>query len=323
MLKDLKEMLQRRGIGNFHIKEFLTRSEGPELFTTAINDMLIAAGTPEFPDAWTRLYTTIPIVRRDISIPDIRGINPDLVKEGHAPYLVQHSFTSVTVTPQKFGLDIGITKEMLEDNETNLMGWRAGEIGRSHRELSRREAFKALSFFSTGPAVSTGAVGIRNHGIFYPTGGYTNFFSGTANTWEGRIQRAIAILKVQTFTVGDQIISFPVVPDTIIANPTHEQSIRKVLNANIVVISSGLAGANLAGSNVFGNIIANQVYDPTIPTGQALVLQSKRGLAYVTRTPLSVDEWEDRQFDVIRMKTRTRYLHAVVQERFICDIQIS
>ena len=321
-MKSLKEILARSGMGGFRIDEFLTRSEGPQLFTTAINDILIAAGAPEVGDTTTQLYREVPISRRDITFPSIRGINPDLIREGMAPNLVQHRFTSVSVTPQKFGLDIGITNEMLEDNEVGLMGWRAGEIGRSHRELDRREGIKALSFFSTGPAVTTGVVGIRNHGVTYVQGGYTNFFSGTANSWEGRVQRAIAILKVQTITVGDQVISFPVTPDTIVANPTHEQSIRKVLNANIVVISAGLAGANLPGSNIFNGIITNQVYDPTMPTGQAFVLASKRGLAKVTRVPLSVDEFDDRQFDVTRLKTRTRYLHAVIEELFICDIQI-
>ncbi len=180
-------------------------------------------------------------------------------------------------------------------------------------------------FYSTGPTVSTGVVGIRDHGPRYVQGGYTNFLSATGDSWETRISRAQTQLMNQTITVGGMTISFPVNADTIVANPTHKKDIEKVLNASITVVAAGIGtgATNVAGSNVFQNTITRQVYDPTIPTAQALILQSKRGLVWVSRTDLETETLENGEFDADDLKTRERFLPAVVEERFVCDLQIS
>lgn len=324
----LKEV-QRKG--GFNLKEFITRSEGPQLFTTAINDKLIQGLQPEIPDTWNQLYDTIAIDRRDITFPSIRGANPDLVPELAEFKFVDQAYTSITITPQKFGMRLGYSREMLQDNEVGLLGWRAREVGRMHRELKRREAMKAISFFSTGPAVSTGAVGIRNHGVFYPTGGYTNFASGSADSWETRIARAVNQLLTQTITVADMVIQFPVRANAILANPSHQQSIQKVLNASITVFATGVGpagaaignAANVAGTNIFAGLLPIQIFDPTVPTGQAFVLEAKRGLVMVEREGLAVEEMDNFAFDATEMKSRERFLPAVVEERFLAEIQIT
>lgn len=319
-----------KGGGRLDIREYLSRSEAPDIFTTALNDILVQGGSPELPDNWNRIYQQMNLVgRRDINFPSIRGVNPDLVPELSEFKFTDHEQTSVTVVPQKFGMRIGLSREIIEDGEISMLAWRTREAGRAHRELKRREAFKAVSFFSTGPALgkSTGVVGVRNHGLTYAQGGYTNFLSATALTWEERIDVALTTLLTQTITVADMTISFPVRADTIVANPGHERAIKKVLNAGITVVTTGVgAGAggvgNLAGSNVFNNLLPNQVYDPTIPTGQALIMDSRRGLMMVNRTPLELETLENSAFDADELKTRERFLPAVIEERFIFDLQI-
>ena len=328
-----QEFMEQVDTNGFHLKEYLTRSEGPELFTTAINDKLLQGSMPEIPGTFDMIYGTVQLnQRRDISFPSIRGINPDLVPElAEFKFADIQAFTSITVEPVKFGVRIGISREMIEDNEVGLVGFRAREAGRAHRELDRREHFKCLSFFSTGPVTTTGVIGIRNHGLTYPQGGYTNVVSGTADSWETRIGRAIDVLLQQTITVNDMTISFPVTPSILVANPTHRIPISKVLNTTTVVVATGVNGGdnggmadatNLAGTNVFNGILT-PIYDPTIVTGQAFVLAPKRGLVSVRRTPLEVETFENQAFDADEMKTRSRYLPAVIEERFICDIQMT
>ena len=317
--------------GDFNIKEYLTRSEAPAAFTTAINDKLIEGLAPELGQEFSLIYDTVNIARRNITFPSIRGVNPDYVPELGEFKFADHAFTSITVTPEKFGMRLGFSREMLDDNEIGLMGWRAKEVGRSHRELNRREHFKCLGYYSTGPAVCTGVVGNRNHGVFYPQNGYTNFISATDLNWEQRIGRAIDQLLQQTITVGDQTINFPVKANCIIANPTHMIPIQKVLNSVITVAGTGVgpigaalgADANLAGTNIFRGKLPIQIYDPTLATAQAFVCEAKRGLVSVRRDNLEVEDYENRPFDAQEMKSRERFLPAVVEERFICDIQIT
>lgn len=311
---------------SFNVKEYLSRSEGPELFTTALNDKLIAGAAPEIGNTFSSIYDSLQINRRNITFPSIRGVNPDLVPElGEFKFADLEEFTSITVTPQKFGMRMGISREMIEDNEVGLIGYRAREAGRAMRELERREHMKALSFYSTGPQVSTGVIGTRNHGLLYPQGGYTNVLSGTAWSWETRIHQAVTRLMNQTITVQDMTIDFPVMPDFILANPTHKHDISKVLNAGITVVAAGIGtgATNVAGSNIFQNEISSQIYDPIIPTGQVLIGAARRGLVSVRRTPLEVETMENKPFDADELKTRIRFLPAVVEERFILDLQIS
>lgn len=325
-----KKMLEEAKKGGFNLKEYITKSEGAQLFTQAINQMLIAGASPEIPDEVTQLFTTMSLQgRQDINFPSVRGFMPDFVPELGEFRFVDQAYTSVTVTPRKFGMRLGYSREMLDDNEVGLMGWRAREVGRAHRQLKREECIKAISFFSTGPTTTTGAIGIRDHGYFYPKGGYTNFLSATALPWENIIGLAQQLLIAQTVTVGDMVLRFPVRPNFILANPHHRISIGKVLNASITVVGTGVGisvanqGNNVAGSNTMAGALPIQVYDPMVPTGQAFVGEAGRGTVLVDRDPLQVDEDYDLSFDAQMVRSRERFIPAVIENRFICDIQLS
>src|SRR3990167_1483730 len=329
MNEELQKLLREVKQRTFNVKEYISRSEGAVLFTQAINTMLVQGLQPELPDAVNQLFTTIPLNgRRNINFPSVRGFVPDLVHELAEFKFVDQDYTSITVEPSKFGMRLGYSRKMLDDNEVGLMGWRALEVGRSHRQLRRREAIKAMSFFSTGPSTTTGIIGIRNHGLFYPQGGYSNFISATALPWENIIALAMRTLKSQTITVADMTIEFPVTPNFVLANPHHEMSVKKVLNASITVVGTGVGinaatqGANVAGSNVFGGSIPIQIFDPAIPTGQALIGAAGRGTVWVERDPLQVDEETNLAYDAVAVRSRERFLPAVIENRFICDIQM-
>jgi len=283
----------------------------------------------------TEPIVTDPVVTIDLSDcqhvrqANVRGVNPDLVPElSEFKNAEPFAFTSITVSPQKFGMLIGISREMIEDNEVGLVGYRTREAGRSHRELQRREHMKCIGFFSTGPAVATGVVGSRNHGAFYTKGGYSNVLSATALTWEEIISRSETTLISQQITVGDMTVDFPVVPNAIIANPHHMNAIQKVLNASITVVATGVgqpggAGANVAGTNIFRGRLPVQIFDNNIPTGQALIGLAGRGLVTVRRTNLEVETHENFRFDADDLKTRERFLPAVIEDRYWCDVQMS
>ena len=321
-----KEIFEEARHGKLNILEYLSRSEGPQLFSTVLNDLLLQGASPEIPDNWQSIYTELTINRRDIAFPSIDGGNVDLVLELGEFKSNSIALSSVTIEPQKFGRRMPFSREMADDNEVDLLGWRTRELGREHREQKRREAFKCLSFFSTGPATQTGIIGNSNHGVFYPKGGFTNFISGTGASWEEIIGLSIQRLMAQTYTVGNQTVNFPVTPTHLVTHPHHMMAVMKVLSPAITVVGTGIGPAgqvnNVAGSNIFKGVI-QPIFDPTIVTGQAFVLQAKQGLAMVNRDGLSIETYEDYKFDIDDIKSRERYLPGVIRERYVCDVQLS
>ena len=324
-----KKLIDEAKKGNFNLKEFLTRSEGTELFVDVLHDKLFEGVQDELPDEAVSLFDEVPLANGSVlRFPSMRGANPDLVPENGEYQRGEWEITAVSVEPQKFGLLLGITREMIDESQLSMIGRQVKIAGMGHRELRRNEHMKCISVYSTGPAVATGIIGITDHGLRYPTLGYTNFFSGTAMSWEARISQAITTLMNQrvTITAKGIDIPFPVRPDFILANPHHMTDIQKVLNANITVVSVGISTGstpNVAGSNVFRGILKKQVYDPTIPTGQCFVGASLRGLVSVRKYGLQMEEFQNFYFDANDLKSREKFLPAVVEERCICDIQIT
>src|ERR1051326_5519021 len=108
----INESLRSR---NFNLKEFLTRSEGPELFTTVLNDKLFAALHPELPNAIASVYEEVPLdAGRTIRFPSVRGVNVNMVPENSEFQRAEWEITGVEVEPVKFGILLGLTREMIE-----------------------------------------------------------------------------------------------------------------------------------------------------------------------------------------------------------------
>lgn len=320
----LKESLKSR---SFNLKEFLTRSEGPELFTTVLNDKLFAALQPELPLAIASVYEDVPLdAGRTIRFPSTRAVNVNMVPENSEFQRAEWEITGIEVEPVKFGILLGLTREMIQHSQLSLIGRAAAMVGAAHRDLARREMMKCLSFFSTGASKSTGVIGNDNHGGFYPApaGGYTNFISGSAISYEDQIGRAFATLMSQRVTITAKGIDvpFPVTPDTIIAHPHHRIQIQKVLNAGIVVVAAGSLGTtNVAGNNILQGSLPNQIFDPEIPTGQILIGKAKAGTVMVRQSQLQIDEIENYYYDAHDTRSKEEFLPAVIEDRFWVDIQ--
>ena len=321
----IKEALRSR---SFNLKEFLTRSEGPELFTTVLNDKLFQGLQPDLVDGIMSVYDEVALDNgRVMNFPSVRGLNINHVPENAEFQRAQWEITGVSVEPLKFGALLGLTREMLDQSMLSLIGRQAAMLGQGHRDLRRREMVKCLSFFSTGASVSTGLVGsVDNHGQFYPQIGYNVFISATAFSYEQRISVALEQLLTQrvTITAAGIDLPFPVIPDTIIAHPTHRVQFQKVLNASITVVAAGDKGTtNVAGNNILNGTLANQIWDPDMPSGQILIGKAKAGTVLVRQSQLQIDEIENFYFDAHDVRSKEEFLPAVVESRYWADVQVS
>ena len=314
------------------IKEYVSRSEHSNLFTTTINQKVLAS-FQNHPTVYQQVFDVITIgdgQGSDIRFPTLYGINPEFVPElGEIPF-GDIDDTATTVSPVKYGIRMGISQEMIDDNEVGLMDFMSRKTGQRMAVLRDQESFKALHTFNNllGASVDTSintVIGNRARGAFYTTGTCTNTLSASAVNWEDILNTAIQIMKDQTITFNGNTYRIPVFVDTIIANSVRDISLRKILRTTTVVRATGIGDSNnaavgqVAGNNVWNGML-NVITTPFMARGSAYLTQARRGLVFLERKPVTVDRNANWAFDAQEVKALTRFMPAVVEERSLMCI---
>lgn len=329
-LQTLQEDLAAEHIS---LKEYIGRNEGALLFTVAINKHLLNS-YKSFPSVANQVFTTVPKgdgEGRQIRFPNIWGCNPKYIPELSEVPFDQLDISAVTVQAEKFGLRMGISQEMIDDNEVSLINWTVGMVGTKMAELRDQEAFKMLdTYHATGGGGVDSTIntflGNQNRGATYTTATLTNDLSATAVNWEVLIATAITTLKTQTVTLLGQTYRYPVYADTLIVPSLRELAVRKVINVSTVVMATGLGHANaavtqLAGSNLFQGIL-NVVASPYVGRGQSYIVQKGRGLVIVEREAIRVDRKANWEYEAEEVKAISRFMPAVIDERSIFGVYL-
>lgn len=318
------------------LKEYVGRNEGSALFTVAINKQLLNT-YKSFPSVYNRVFSVIKKgdgEGRQVRFPNMFGVNPQYVPELSEVPFDQLDITSTTVEAIKFGLRMGVSQEMIDDNEVSLIGWTVGMVGYKMAELRDIESFKCLDTYhsATGGAAvdstTTGIVGNRNLGITYTTATFTNDLSASAADWEIIINTALNVLRSQTITFREQVYRYPVFANTILCNSVRELALRKVLNSPVVIMGTGIgktsnAGADQVGGgqNVFNGLL-NIVATPYVARGSAYIMQAQRGLAFLDREAIRTDREKNWAYEAEEVKAITRFMPAVIEQRSIFAIYL-
>ena len=306
------------------IKEYITRSEGgSHIFTTLLNKKLLTAYQTT-PVTYTQFVDVVQSDGKDIRFPALDGVNPAYVPELSEIPFTQTDITSVTVIPEKFGMRVGISQEMIDDNEVNLMGWHVTRAGVKMRELEDQETYKAIhTFHGTGAAgdasVST-YMGNYDRGKYYTTSTCTLTLSGTALGWEALMTTAINILQTRTISLLGETFRSPVYPDTIVCNTVNAIPLYKLLNATLVVNASGvvdptgsLGAAQLAGNNMWKGML-NVIASPFAPVKNSWLCKGKRSFVFVQRHTPKIDKNANWAYDAQEIRALSRFMPAVVEQ---------
>ena len=316
-MDELMEVMQK---DNLTIKEVLTKSEGSALFVTVLDQKLLDAYR-EVPSKWSMVADEIITDGSDVRLPEMIGVQGYLKPELSEIPFADVDITGTSYSLNSFGLRLGISQEMIEDNKIGLIGWMTTKAGRAMKDLEDIEVFKCLDTRnSTGGAVNTfnTFLGQENRGVYYATGGFTNGLSGTARNWEDIISTAMTTMMVQTRTVNGRAYSYPVYPNIIVCNPSREMEIKKILSPAITVSNTGVGGnANVAGGNIFQNMLT-VVSTPRVHARQVYITESKRGLVLfrhqLYRTP-RVEKTANFPYDATEIKAISRFMPAVIDSR--------
>jgi len=317
--------------GKVTLKEYVMTKDHSNLFTTVINKKVLASYTSH-PTVYQQLFDVITIgdgQGSDIRFPTLYGVNPVFVPELSEIPFGDLDDTATVVSPVKYGIRLGISQEMIDDNEVGLIDFMTRKTGQRMAELRDQESFKALHTFNATAAVVDQSVstyiGNRSRGAYYTTGSFTNQLSATAVDWESVLNTAITSMKNQTITFNGETYQIPVYVDTIVANSIADISLRKVLRTTTVVAATGVghtdnsARTQLAGTNVWNGML-NVITTPYMPRGSAYLVQGKRGLVFVERKPVEISRNANWAFDAQEIKALTRFMPAVVEERSMFSI---
>jgi len=327
-LESLQEDLRSKGM---LLKEYVTRSEGGALFTVALNKFLINK-YKTFDSAHAKFMKTVTLgdgQGSDVKFPDMNGINPAYVPELSEISFANMDITSTTVEPDKFAIRAGISQEMIDDNEVQLLNWTMGMVGTKMAETEDEEAFKALhTYCNIAAAVDTSVPtykGRYNRGVYHLTGTCTNNLSATALSWENIMQTGLSTMQNQTVSLLGESYRYPVRPNTLVLNTKEAIGARKVLAASTVIVASGMnaggGGLNLAGGQNFYNGLVNIVSTPYCPTRTAWLLDTNRGsVVFLQRKSPSIDKNANWAFDAQEVRARSRFRAAVIEERGLLPI---
>lgn len=326
--ESLTEDLARNKVS---IKEYVARKEHSNLFTTTINKKVLASFNTH-QSVYKQVFDVVTVgdgEGKTIRFPTLYGVNPEYVPELSEIPFSDLDDTATEVTPKKFGVRMGLSQEMIDDNEVGLMGWTISKVGQKIGVLRDQESFKALhTFNSTGAVVDQSLstfLGNRDRGAYYTTGAFTNQQSATAANWEQILNTAIQQMKDQTITLAGESYKIPMFVDTIIANSVRDIALRKLLNASTIIQSTGIGDTNNASvTMVAGNQLWNGalrvITTPYMARGQAYLAQGKRGLVFLERKPVEISQNANWAFDAQEVKATTRFMPAVVEERSMFSI---
>jgi hypothetical protein len=313
------------------IKEYVARSEHTNLFTVAINKKILD-NFKTHPSVWNQVFDVVNKgdgEGRTVRFPTLYGINPVYVPELSEIPFGDMDDTATTVEAVKLGIRMGISQEMIDDNEVGLMEWMIRRTGQRMAILRDQESFKALDTYNATGAAVDGTIntyiGNQNRGAYYTTGTFTNQQSASAANWEQILNTAVQQMKDQSITFGGRTYKIPVYVDTIIANSVRDIALRKLLRSATIVQATGVGDTNnasvtqVAANNIWNGML-NVITTPYVGRGQAYLMQAKRGLVLLDRKAPAVDQNANWAIDAQEIKALTRFMPAVIEERSIFSI---
>lgn len=330
-LETLQEDLNTEGIT---LKEYVTRSEGGALFTVSLNKVLIGKYNT-FPSVHKQIMKTVTLgdgQGSDVKFPDMNGINPAYVPELSEIPFANMDITSTTVEADKFAIRAGISQEMIDDNEVQLLNWTMGMIGTKMAESEDEEAIKAIhTYSSTGAVVDTSVPtykGRYNRGVYHLTGSHSIGMSASALSWEHIINTGMNMMESQTITLLGETYRYPVMANTLFLHTSKALGARKVLSsANIIMLSGiGVNGNDThvgAGPNLYNGLLT-VVASPFCPQWSAWMFDRGRGsMVFLQRKSPAIDKNANWAFDAQEVRAKSRFRAAVIEEKGIFPIYLA
>jgi len=221
-----------------------------------------------------------PAVKVSLQDPDSMSVHT--VAEGAELPYGQETYSQITITPAKFGVAIGITREMVEDSMFSVMEKNAQTAGYA---LADKEDSLVVATLEAGSAAAS----------------HDNQYSTSMTLAE--ITTSMALLEADGYTPTDLVVGTTVASDI--------RNLASLNTANLSITSGDIANIRLIG-NIFGmNVIVSRNLSNAT---DAFVLDRNHAFAIAEKRPVTMERFDDFMRDthnmVATMRIAARYLRG-------------
>lgn len=213
----------------------------------------------------------IPGTSVNINLQDPDTMSVFEIGEGASIPFDKETYSNRSATPKKYGVRIGITREMVEDCQFDLMQFNAATAG---YEMADNEDQLAVTQLT---AADTAAV----HTV-----------AGGAAITIANITRAMQYLEADNYKPSDIICGVEVVND---------------LRNIDTFVEADKAGVTNPSQSLIGTIFGMKVWvSNNVTSTSAYVIDRAKALCLVEKRPISFAQWEDYARDTLQMSALQR-----------------
>lgn len=141
---------------DIRISELQGRTDFPELMEIGLNPLLLD-GANEEPSVFEEIFTRFDLVRNSIPFPSFKGLVVGKIEEGEDIPFISLGTGKVTVSAEDYGVRCGFTRQMIRDDQVDVIRFTTMELGKAHTRLKNQVAFSALEAGAGNSGASSSA----------------------------------------------------------------------------------------------------------------------------------------------------------------------
>lgn len=265
------------------ISEMITRADFPELMEKGLNPLLLD-GMNEEPSQYEELFSSFELTRNHVPFPSFKGLSVGKIEEGEDIPFISLGTGQVTISAEDYGVRCGFTRQMIRDDQVDVMRFTTMELGKAHTRLKNKVAFAALE---------AGA-------------GHSVASSQTGKLLLKDIRKAKR--EAALFKEDETNIPRPVYFTHLVMNPDQQDDL---VPDDVTHVPPGIVLDPETGDirGVCGLKVLNTAW---ITPGIALLVKAKDKLLYCIREELSLDRTENFSNASEEVRTLEAYTFAIL-----------
>lgn len=268
---------------NVRISELQGTQDFANLMEVGLNPLLLE-GASEEPSVYEELFTRFDLVRNNVPFPSFKGLVVGKITEGEEIPFIYLGTGKVTVSAEDYGVRCGFTRQMIRDDQVDVMRFTTLELGRAHTRTKNQVAFAALE-------------------------------AGAGNTASASVSGTLSIKDIRKakraaskFVEAETNIPRPVYFTHIVMNPDQADDL---IPENTQVVPPGVVLDPVTG-DVKGVAGLKVIVTAWVTPGVVLLVKAKDKLLFCVREDLTLDRTENFSNAAEEVRTLEAYTFAIL-----------
>lgn len=268
---------------NTRISELQGRADFADLLAYGLNPLLLD-GSNEEPSVYDQIFTRFDLMRNNVPFPSFKGLVVGKIQEGQEIPFVSLGTGTQTIQAEDYGVRCGFTRQMIRDDQVDVLRFTTLELGKSHTRTKNRVAFAALEAGAGNTKAAT--------------------TPGTLTLGDVRDAKKVAA----QFTEDGTNIPRPVHFTHLIINPDQQDDL---IPATLEQVPPGVVLDPNTG-DIKGVAGLSVIVTAWITPGVALLVRAKDKLLYAVREELRLDRTESFATAAEEVRSLEAYTFAIL-----------